>query len=669
MSASNSSVKNLGLSLAQTDSFNREELVKKVLLGLVILYLLISLVLPLSYVVSKSLQVFEFKLDLIEIEFDYGSGFEAKGTLQDWAEQYNYVVNDNLRASERSREQIVRIIPRSQRADVKQFRIKNLSSEHALIYLDGEVIKANTSVDVPRNKLARVQILTAKRYSLGNYGYYFQNKNLLSSIWNSLWVAFSVTLIVLPLAFAFAYGLKRTKMPFRKGFRTISMIPILAPSLLPAIGLVYLLGKQGVIKELMFGADIYGPIGIIIASVFFVLPHAIVIMLVALSSSDQRLYDAAKVLGASRMRTFFTVTLPSARYGLISAGFVVFTLVITDFGVPKVIGGSFNVLALDIYKQVIGQQNFQIGAVVSIVLLIPAVIAFYVDRRISKTQSALISSKAQPLVIPDDKQRDWGVFSICALISAFIVGVIIMCQIAALVKFWPYNLELGLQHYDFNNTAGGGWKSYFNSIIMAGLSACIGTALIFMGSYMVEKFSGSNAMRGLLQFLSMMPMAIPGMVLGLAYIFFFNDPDNPLGFIYGTMAILVISTITHLYTVSHLTSATALKQMDKEFESVTASLQQPFWRTLFSVSVPVCLPALAEVWLYIFVNAMTTVSAVVFLYSPDTSLASVAVLNMDDAGDIAPAAAMALMIFYTNVLVRVVHSFLSNQLIKRQAWR
>lgn len=649
--------------------FNREALVKKVLLLLVIAYLLISLVLPLSYVLAKSLQVFEFKLNLIEVEFDYGGGFTPQGTLQDWADKYDYVINDNLKASERSREQAVRIIPKMQRKEVVRLRFKNLSSEEALLAFDGKLIAAKQTITVAKNKLNSVQVLTSKRYSIGNYQYYFNNKQLLNSIWNSLWVALTVTFIVLPLAFAFAYGLKRTQMPFKKSLRTISMIPILAPSLLPAIGLVYLLGKQGVVRELMFGADIYGPVGIIIASVFFILPHAIIIMLVALSSSDQRLYDAAKVLGAGRVRSFFSVTLPNAKYGLISAGFVSFTLAITDFGVPKVIGGSFNVLALDIYKQVIGQQNFQIGSVVSMLLLVPAVLAFYVDRHISKQQAALISSKSKPLVIADNRARDWGVFSLCALISLFIVSVIVICQVAALVKFWPYNLELGLQHYAFNKMDGGGWQAYFNSIVMAFSSACIGTALVFLGAYMVEKFSGSKLMRALLQFLSMMPMAIPGMVLGLAYIFFFNDSNNPLNVIYGTMAILVISTITHLYTVSHLTSVTALKQMDTEFEAVTTSLQQPFWRTLFAVSIPVCLPALVEVWLYIFVNAMTTVSAVVFLYSPDTSLASVAVLNMDDAGDIAPAAAMALMIFYTNVLVRGVHALISRQLFKQQTWR
>ena len=134
------------------------------------------------------------------------------------------------------------------------------------------------------------------------------------------------------------------------------------PSLLPAISLVYLFGNQGIIKEWLFGYEIYGPIGIVMGECFYVFPHVLTIMLIAMANSDARLYEASDALGASKIKTFFTVTLPSVRYGVVSAFFVCFTLVITDFGVPKVVGGQTGVLATDIYKQVVGQQNFQMGA-------------------------------------------------------------------------------------------------------------------------------------------------------------------------------------------------------------------------------------------------------------------------------------------------------------------
>jgi iron(III) transport system permease protein len=160
------------------------------------------------------------------------------------------------------------------------------------------------------------------------------------------------------------------------------------------------------------------------------------------------------------------------------------------------------------------------------------------------------------------------------------------------------------------------------------------------------------------------------MVLGLGYIFFFNAPSNPLNILYGTMTILVLSTIIHYYTSSHLTAVTALKALDNEFEAVSASLKVPFYKTFFRVTVPVCLPAILDIARYLFINAMVTLSAVIFLYSPDTKLASVAIVNLDEAGEIGPAAAMATLIVATSIVICLVYALLTRFLVNRtQAWR
>ncbi len=490
------------------------------------------------------------------------------------------------------------------------------------------------------------------------------------SIENSLLISAISTVITVILAFGFAYSLNRSCMRFKGLFRLIAMAPILVPSLLPGIALVYLFGNQGMLKSVMMGESIYGPWGIVIGSVFFTFPHAMLIISTALAISDARLYEAAVSLRASPWKTFWTVTIPGARYGLISASFVVFNLVITDFGLPKVIGGQFNMLAVDIYKQVIGQQNFEMGAVVSVVLLVPAMFAFGIDRVVQRKQVALLTSRSVVYQPVPNGRFDTLSFIYCSFVAIFIVGILAVCQYAALIKFWPYDLSLSLKNYAFDLMDGGGWDAYYNSIKMASLVALFGTVVVFVGAYMVEKTQGFKFGRSLFQFLAMLPMAIPGMVLGLAYIFFFNNPDNPLNFIYGTMAILVLCTVTHFYTVSHLTAVTALKQMDNEFESVNSSLKQPFYKLFLRVSVPVSLPAILDISIYLFVNAMTTVSAVVFLYSSGTALAAIAVLNMDDAGDVAPAAAMGMMIFYTNAGARILHLIISKFVLKRtQGWR
>jgi len=505
---------------------------------------------------------------------------------------------------------------------------------------------------------------------LTNYITYLSTPALTWSIGNSFKVTFVATVIVLFIAFIYSYALTRSCMPFKKIFKGVALIPLLMPSLLPAIALVFFFGNQGVIKEWLFGYELYGPIGIVMGEVFFVFPHVMTILLISMSLSDARLYEASEVLGASKIRTFFTVTLPSMRYGLVSAFFVAFTLVITDFGVPKVVGGQYNVLATDVYKQVVGRHDFQMGAVVAMALLLPAAFAFIADRLVQRKQVALLSARAVPFEPKPSFTFDMVMFAFCALIALIIISVLAMAAYSSLVTFWPYNLTLTLKHYNFDLMDGGGWSSYFNSIELATYTAIFGTIVIFSGAYLVEKSRGFHKGRSMMQALCMVPMAVPGLVLGLAYVFFFNHPDNPLDFLYHSMPILVICTITHFYTVAHLSSVTALKQMDPEFEAVSQSLKAPFYKTFWRVTVPVCTPAILDVSMYLFVNAMTTVSAVVFLYSSDTTLASVAVLNMDDAGDQSPAAAMGMMIVMTAATVRLIHMVLTRGLTQRtQAWR
>ncbi|UXX83816.1 putative 2-aminoethylphosphonate ABC transporter permease subunit [Roseovarius pelagicus] len=650
---------------------SRDDLVMRGSMIVIGLYLLITMVFPLYAMLSKSFSTFKFDLAAYEVQVsgEEGTVFSAPVTFAELNAERDVLRPQDLIAGSDGRLGVTQFFPDfSFRSPVK-YRIRNVDEDGR--YLVGSKLNESTDwQELDSNTFRRVQLRPKKDIGLGNFTTYFSTPALSNSIKNSVMIATISTIVTVTLAFWFAYALSRSCMRFKGLFRLIAMAPILVPSLLPGIALVYLFGNQGMLKDLLFGGTIYGPIGIVIGSVFFTFPHAFLIISTALAISDARLYEAAVSLKASPWRTFWTVTIPGARYGLVSAAFVVFNLVITDFGLPKVIGGQFNVLAVDIYKQVIGQQNFEMGAVVSVVLVLPAILAFGIDRFVQSKQVALLSARSVPYQPNPNKRTDWIMFGYASLVGVFLVGMLAVCQFAALVKFWPYDLSFSLNNYQFNKMDGGGWAAYFNSIKLGLLTAVIGTAIIFFGAYLVEKSNGFKTGRAIFQMFAMLPMAIPGMVLGLAYIFFFNNPDNPLSVIYGTMTILVVCTVTHFYTVSHLTATTALQQMDREFESVSSSLKQPTLKLFSRVTVPVCLPAILDISIYLFVNAMTTVSAVVFLYSHDTALASIAVLNMDDAGDIAPAAAMGMMIFYTNAGARIIHLIASRGIVGRtQAWR
>ncbi|MVO15621.1 putative 2-aminoethylphosphonate ABC transporter permease subunit [Parasedimentitalea huanghaiensis] len=650
---------------------SRDDVIMRSGMIVIALYLVVTLAFPLYAMLSKSFSTYRFELSQYEMQVSDQDGVFDGAILNpvDLNAATGAYSDTDLSAGSDSRLPVTQLFPDFSFRSPVMYQIRN--AQPGGRFLVGSTLHDDTEwTTLDSNSFRRVQLRPVKSTGFDNFVNYFSTPALFNSIKNSLFIAVVSTVVTVTLAFWFAYALNRSCMRFKGVFRLIAMAPILVPSLLPGIALVYLFGNQGMLKELLFGASIYGPIGIVIGSVFFTFPHAFLIISTALAISDARLYEAASSLRATPWRTFWTVTIPGARYGLISASFVVFNLVITDFGLPKVIGGQFNVLAVDIYKQVIGQQNFEMGAVVSVVLIIPAIFAFALDRYVQSKQVAALSARSVPYQPNPNPKMDRIFLIYSSLVGLFIVGILAVCQFAALIKFWPYDLSLSLNNYQFDKMDGGGWGSYYNSIKLGLITAVVGTAVIFFGAYLVEKSKGFRVGRSLFQMIAMLPMAIPGMVLGLAYIFFFNNPSNPLNVIYGTMAILVISAVTHFYTVSHLTAVTALKQMDREFESVSASLKQPTLKLFSRVTVPVCMPAVLDISIYLFVNAMTTVSAVVFLYSPKTSLASIAVLNMDDAGDIAPAAAMGMMIFYTNAAARILHLIASKGILRRtQAWR
>jgi iron(III) transport system permease protein len=499
---------------------------------------------------------------------------------------------------------------------------------------------------------------------------YFQTPALRQSIANTLWIAAAVTVITVPLAFAYAYALTRSCMPWRGFFRVIALTPILAPSLLSAISFIQWFGTQGLLKGLLGGASVYGPIGIILSSIYATFPHALMIVLTALLLSDGRLYEAAESLRTPTWRKFFTITLPGAKYGLVSAAMVVFSYTVSDFGIPKVIGGNFNVLALDIFKQVIGQQNFNKGAVVSLILLVPVFVAFVVDWIMQGRLQSQFSARAVPYAPKPKRWFDATMLAFCVVVSLLLLAVLGMAVYTSFIKLWPYDLHFSLRHYTFGLVDAGVIVSFWNSVKMAVATAVFGTMFIFGCAYLLEKTTGMNGVRAMIRLLAAIPMGVPGMVLGLGYILFFNHPENPLNGLYHTMTILVLSTVVHYYTSSHLTAVTALKAIDNEFEAVSASLKVPFYKTFFRVTVPVCLPAILDIGRYLFVNAMVTISAVVFLYAPETQLASLAILNLDDAGEIGPAAAMATLIVAASSLVCIVYAIVTRFLLTRtQAWR
>lgn len=504
---------------------------------------------------------------------------------------------------------------------------------------------------------------------LANFVRYATEPGLSIAAWNSVYLSSIATAVVVALAYPVAFALTRSRMPLKGVFRLLLMLPLLAPSLLPAFGLVYLFGNQGWLNSWLFGAKLYGEVGIVLASIIYALPHAVLILTGGLAAGDARLYEAARALKAGPWRSFWTVTLPGSRYSLVSAASVVFVLVFTDFGIPSVVGGSINVLASDIYKLVIGRFDFEMGAVVGVLLLAPALVAYGVDTIARRYQRGAISGKSTPIEPEPSLARDGTLTLFTALIAGAIACVFGMAIFGSLVKFWPYNLTLGLQNYERLLADADEARSIVNSLVMAGSTALAGATLVMITGWLVARRIGNPGLTQAMQALAMVPVAVPGLVLGLGYVFFFNNPGNPLHFLQGTMALIVLCSVAHFYTVPHLMAVGGLLQLDREIDLAATALRAGPVTTGRKIYLPVLLPTLIDIAGYFFVNAMTTVSALIFLFTAQTRVAAIAVINLIEGSRIGQAAALATAIMAISILAALIQATLRRSVIRAQPWR
>lgn len=504
---------------------------------------------------------------------------------------------------------------------------------------------------------------------LENFKIYFSTPGLVGAFWRTLAMGFSVTIITVCMAFFIAYGFTHTRFPGRGLCRNLSLIPLFTPSVFPAIGLIYLLGNQGLLRGYI-PIQLYGSTGIILACVIYTLPHAVILLSATLRDIDQGLYHAARALGASPLRCFLTVTLPGARYGLTSAAIVVFILTITDFGIPKVLGGDFSVLSTEIFKQVIGMQNFSMGATVSLILLLPAIPALILDRWARKKQT---KGYAAPLNPQKKSLRDTIFLGLSLIILSLPLAVTGLVIWGSFISFWPYDFSFTLANFEFKDSVYG-IAPLGNSLKLAIATSIGGIFIIFTGAYIVERCQRSPFLATLYRVAAILPLGIPGTVLGLSYILAFNIPSSGLSFspltwmntIYGSIFFLAINCIIHFYTVCHFTVAGGLARLSPSYELAGKTLGVSRIYTFGRVIVPMQKESIMDIGFYLFVNAMTTISAVVFLYSPESIPASVAILQLLDSGRMAEASAMGSLLLSMALGARVLQLILHNIYLEKQ---
>lgn len=494
---------------------------------------------------------------------------------------------------------------------------------------------------------------------LNNFKTYFSTPSLFNSFSNSIFVSSITSVIVVALSFIFAYAVERCNVKFKRLINFIALLPLFIPTMTHAIALIYLFGENGLISTgffgnlpwLAFNFPLYGKWGVILAECIYVFPAIYMMFSVAFRVCDYRLYEAAEVLDTSKSRMFFTITLPSVKYTIISAFFSSFTMVFSDFGIPKVLGGNYSLLATDIYKQVIGQSNITMGATVGILLIIPSIISFIIDRKVGKSVNS-IDASAKDYVIKENKLRDRLISIFVYLICAFIVIIFTTVIMAAFVEQWPYNLNITTKWFNVSTVGTTPLRIFAHSLFVSLISATLGTIVAILAAYITQRGIGFERLRKFIDWVSITPLDIPGLVIGLSYLLFFNKTINPMKFIYGTFIIMIFANIIHFFSMPYMTIKGSMKKIDKEYENVSETMGVPWYKVFDNVVLPLSKASIIEGFQYYFLNSMMTISALVFLYTTKTKVAAVEMVSTYDEGIIASTAAIAVMILVTNLIVK-----------------
>ncbi len=485
-----------------------------------------------------------------------------------------------------------------------------------------------TFVVWPVVRVLSLSLVTQAGVGIANYAAFFSTWRLFRILVNSLIVSAVSTALTVLVALILAYAVTRTTVPGKRFLSLMSLLPLISPPFLVSLAFILLLGRNGVITR-AFGLDwsIYGFHGIVIAQVFTFLPQAYILLANVLGNIDSSLEEAAENLGAGLVTTLRRVTLALARPGLASASLIVFILCMTDFGNPILIGGRYNVLATEIYAEVVGMNDFASAAVMSVVLLVPCLLAYVANTYVVGRRSYVtVSAGARTTLRPTPPAMRWALFALSGGIALAIAAIYALIPLGSVVRLWGSDWSLSLTHYGFDSTAEGAWPIW-NSVKLAVVSGVLGTILALLTAYVVERRRAPAART--IAALGLLPAALPGTVIGVGYILAFNVPPLLLT---GTVWILVASVIFWKFPVALLAAVNTLKQVDPAIEEAAVSLGAGVVRTFTRVVLPLLTGTAFSIFVYFFVNGMVTVSAVIFLIYPGFNLGSVAILAQVENG-------------------------------------
>lgn len=486
--------------------------------------------------------------------------------------------------------------------------------------------------------------------TFSNYVEVLTEKGFLQALGNSLLISVCSALVTTVLAFILAYTIHYTNVGrrYKKLVEKAAVLPMLLPTITYGFAIIYSFGNEGLLTKL-FGRklfDIYGFNGLLLGYVIYTLPISFMLIHNAMGYIDKRFMIVSRLMGDSPLQTF-RMTILTPLLGTLAASFIqTFFLCFTDFGIPASVGGQFEVIASVLYTEMLGSvPNFGNGAVVALVMIIPSVVSITVLHILEKYNVRY--NKISPIELKKGRKRDaaFGVLSALILISVFSIFAVMF--VVPFVDEWPYRISFTLEHvravFEDNTLFG----VYTNSLMVAVITALAGTLLSYGAALVTARSTVSGKVKSVIESIALVTNTIPGMVIGLAYLFAFTGTS-----LQNTFAILIICNIVHFFSTPYLMMKNSLSKMNASWET-TAMLMGDNWiKTIARVVTPNAISTLLEVFSYYFVNAMVTVSAVIFLAGARTMVITTKIKELQYFNEYNEIFVLSLLILVTNLIGR-----------------
>ena len=440
----------------------------------------------------------------------------------------------------------------------------------------------------------------------------FRPRNL-QALWGSVQLGILTATVSTIIGFAFAFLIERTGVKAKKLIGTLATMPVISPPFSLSLSVILLFGNNGLITNRLLGLQnfsIYGLGGLVMVQTIGMFPIAFMSISSILKSIDSTMEDAALDLRATRLKTFFSITLPLSLPGILSAWLLVFTNSLADFANPLLLAGSYRVLSVEAYIIVTGRSNLGGGAALSLLLLMPTLTAFFIQRYWVNKKSVVTvtgkpSNRLAELATKPVRIALTVFVGLCLVFILSLYGTIIA---GCFVRAWGIDYTFTLSN--FSEALSRGWQSISNTVTLAAAATPIAGIIAMAAALIIvrQTFFGKR----ILEVLLMTPFAIPGTLMGISYILAFNKA--PL-ILVGTAAIIVINYIVRELPVGLETGAANLRQIDKSIEEAAQDLGADMSKVFTSIVLPLIRPSFITSMSYTFVRSMTAVSAVIFLIS------------------------------------------------------